>query len=79
MGNIKLRHYSTKLIPDNWMVFIHGKYVGDVHNCDGIGGWIGEYTETEMFNEVCDMAREALKSREKVLLLSVGEKYAYTK
>ena len=59
--NITLKHYTTKSILNNWEVFLDGNKIGNVHDCDGIGGEIGEHTETDMFDEVCLQAQLELK------------------
>lgn len=50
-------------IEHNWRVEFGGHYIGDLHDCDGIGGQLGEFTETDLFDYVCVLAKEDLESR----------------
>ena len=59
---ISLIHYNTPEIKDNWRVEFGGLYIGDMHDCDGIGGQIGNFTETGLFDYVCALAKEDLES-----------------
>ena len=63
---ITIEHYSTDEIEDNWKVFGDGKQIGQLHDIDGIGGEIGEYTETEYFNKACNLAEMDLYCRKDV-------------
>lgn len=58
--NIELRHYKTDKIENNWDVYYYGTHIGYVHDCEGIGGSIGKYTDTELFDAVCHLAKHHL-------------------
>jgi len=70
---IRLQHYpedSQRGGPkDNWKVLFGGIDIGDLHDCDGIGGHIGEFTETDMFDYVCNMAKEDLARRRSAAII----------
>lgn len=61
---VSLIHYNTPKIKDNWRVELGEMYIGNVHDCDGIGGDIGNFTETGLFDYVCTLAKEDLEYRE---------------
>ena len=54
---------SQKSIEHNWKVKLAGIEIGNLHWCDGIGGQLGEFTETELFDKACDMANDDYKDR----------------
>lgn len=58
---IQLKHFRTEEIKNNWTVIIENEEVGYMHEIDGmIGGNIGDFTETSLFNYVSKMAADEL-------------------
>lgn len=71
--NLRLEHFVTDAIKDNWNVFVSDIKIGMLHDCDGIGGHLGSFTdmgltvpnldETPLFDYVCEMAKHDLVER----------------
>lgn len=54
---------SQKTPEDNWKIFFGGHKIGQLHNCDGIGGELGAFTETDIFDYACTLCEMDLKNR----------------
>ncbi len=73
--HMTLINYSTKVIENNWKVLINNEYVGDLHDCNGsIGGFIGDWTETEVFDHACNLAKKDLEFQVEAMLLNLEQK-----
>ena len=59
---VTLKYYidTTSGIKHNWEVYLAEHMIGHLHDCEGIGGNLGKFTETELFDDVCAMAQEEL-------------------
>lgn len=66
MKVISLTHYTTAEIKDNWSVYLGDHMIGQVHDCDGIGGEIGEWTDSALFDAICSKAKVLLDVINKV-------------
>ena len=67
MDLITIKHYegqdSQRNADDNWEVFFGGHKIGQLHNYNGIGGELGEFTETEVFDFASGLCEIDLQKR----------------
>jgi len=72
-SSIELKHYTkgsasfSRKYKDNWKVFFRGNLIGVMHrdDNDSIGGFLSNFTDTELFDYVCELIEEDLKERNK--------------
>lgn len=66
MEMVTLEHYSIDKFPHNWKVFLGKIQIGQLHKPlgDGIGGELGDFTETEIFDKTCELAKIDLDKRQ---------------
>ena len=72
MQIIRLKHYSTKEINDNWDVFLYGIKIGQIRDREGIGGELGKWTETDLWDIVCELAEKELVVLKKFKFFHIG-------